>query len=230
MRGVPSLAILHKGLRRRGRLMRGVPFVRIMKIRIHRFGGVLRNDKGKLALRGLPDGFDRLESLQQIVFPSRPHALDLVQNGGVALIAQGTLIADGSVVSLLLDVPHQGEDRLVLLDADLPPLGCDEGPGAVPVVLHHAEGGHAKAQILLGAESGGGVVLASVDEQQVGQGRKVLVPVRIALEAAVHRLVHAGVVVRPLQLLDAELPIVPLQGLAVHMDGHGGHDARVPQV
>ena len=72
--------------------------------------------------------------------------------------------------------------------------------------------------------------LAAVDEQQIRERGKMLVPVQIALEAAGNRLVHAGIVVRPVQVPDAEFAVVPLQGLAVHVHAHGGYDPAVPQV
>ena len=133
-------------------------------------------------------------------------------------------------MGLLLDLPHQGEHRRDGLDADLPPVRVDQGAGAVPVILHHTEGGDGQVQ---GLQHPGGhlhVLLSAVDEQQVGLVRKLLVPVQISPEPPGEHLLHRGVVVRPGHVLQLEPAVVALFGPPVHIDHHRGHDVAGPGV
>ena len=98
------------------------------------------------------------------------------------------------------------------------------------VVLDHAEDRDRKAEVRKRLLCGRGMGVAAVDEQQVGKLGKLLVPVLCARKAAVHHLVHAGVVVRAVEVADAKLPVVALEGLAVHMHGHARDDAGGTEV
>ena len=64
----------------------------------------------------------------------------------------------------------------------------------------------------------------AVNEQQVGLLHKFFVPVQIPAEPPGQHLLHGGVVVRALHILQLKAAVVPLQGPSVHIDHHGGHD------
>ena len=68
------------------------------------------------------------------------------------------------------------------------------------------------------------MVDAAVDEEQVWLVGKLLVPVEIALEAPRQHLLHGGIVVGAVHVLQLEAAIVPLEGLCVDVHHHGGHD------
>ena len=51
------------------------------------------------------------------------------------------VVLDGKAVGLLLNLSDERKDRRHRLDANLPAVRMDQGPGAVAIILHHAEGG-----------------------------------------------------------------------------------------
>jgi len=133
------------------------------------------------------------------------------------------VVGDGEAVDLLLHPPDQGEQGGGCLDADLHALRRHQRTGAVTVVLHHAQHRHGEVQLgrhLLGHPS---VLDASVDEQQVGEGRKLLIAVQIPAEPALQHLRHGAVVIGTAAALDLEAAVVPLQGPSVHEHHHAGH-------
>ena len=113
-------------------------------------------------------------------------------------------------MGLLLNLADEGEHRLIGLDANLPALRRDQGPGAVPVVLYHAEHRDGQPQGLQHLHRHFGVVLAAVDEEHVGQLPELLVPVQVAPEAAGEHLLHGGVVVGGVHVPELEAAVVPL--------------------
>ncbi len=109
--------------------------------------------------------------------------------------AQGALIGDGEAVRFLLDLPDEGKNRGVGVQVDLMALGGDEGACTVAVVLDHAENRHVQSERRADLLRDRGVRHAAVDEEHVGQRRKFLVAVGVALQAAGQDLLHGGVVV-----------------------------------
>ena len=71
---------------------------------------------------------------------------------------------------------------------------------------------------------------AAVDEQYVGSCGKLPVPIQIVREPARDDLTHGGVIIRRFGAADAKLPVIPLEGLAVHMHRHGSDDIRAPGI
>ena len=175
------------------------------------------------------DGFYRAEALEQRLLPGLADAGDAVQLAPVgALLVLLPLEGDGEAVHLLLDAADHGEDVGRLLDAQLTALHGDQRPGAVAVVLHHAQDGDGYPRRPLRRQGGVNVAQAAVDQQQVGQGWEFLVA--FVGEPPLQHLLHGGVVVGARQGLDGELPIVPLQRLAVHEHHHGGHHVVAAQI
>ena len=163
--------------------------------------------------------------LQELGPAHLPHPRDLVQGG--ALDPALPLLAvelDGEAVGLLLDLPDEGEHRRDGLNADLPAVGGHQGPGAVAVVLHHTEGGDVQVHGLQHPLGHPHVVFTAVDQQQIRFCIELLVPVQVPAEPPGEHLLHGGVVVRAVHVLELEMPVVPLQGAAVLKDHHRGHD------
>ena len=77
------------------------------------------------------------------------------------------IIGDGETVRLLLNLPNEGEHRLIGLNADLHPLRRHQGTGAVAVVLYHAENGDGQTEALGHLQRGFGVDLAAVDQKDI---------------------------------------------------------------
>ena len=142
------------------------------------------------------------------------------------LAAQLPVIGDGEAVGLLLNAANEGKNRLIVVDADFLPLGRHQRPGAVPVVLDHAEYGKAESQLRQGRHRHVGMVHAAVDEQQIRRHVEALVPLLVVGEAALHNLVHGGVVVLIRQALYLEALVIAFPGAAVLKDHHAGHDVR----
>ena len=92
------------------------------------------------------------------------------------LAAQLPVIGNGESVGLLLDIADEGKNGLVVVNADLLPLGRHQSPGAVPVVFHHTKHRKLQPQFLQCRHGYIGMVYAAVDEQQVRGGFKALVP------------------------------------------------------
>ena len=140
------------------------------------------------------------------------------------------MVLDGEAVGLLLNLADQREHRRDRLNTDLPAVWVDQGPGAVAVVLHHAEGGDIQVQRLQHPPGHPDVLQAAVDEEEVGLVGKFLVPVQIPAKAAGEHLLHGGVVVGAVHVLELEPAIIPFQGFTVHIDHHGGHNIAGPGV
>ena len=130
---------------------------------------------------------------------------------------------NGKTVGLLLDLTDEGKHRRDGLDADLPSIRSHQSPGTVAVVLHHAEGGDVQAEVVQHPPGDLHVVLTAVNEHQVRESPKLLVPVQIPLKAPLEHLFHGGVVVGPGQVFDFKAAVVSLQGPSVLKDHHGGH-------
>ena len=133
------------------------------------------------------------------------------------------VVGNGEAVRLLLHRADQGEQRGRLPNAQLLPPGGDQGAGAVPVVLHHAQHRHVQSQPGHHLLGDAGVVFAAVDQQQVWQGRKFFVPVQIPAEAAGQHLPHGAVVVPLPARLHPETAVGRLQRPAVLKDHHAAH-------
>ena len=98
------------------------------------------------------------------------------------------------------------------------------------VILDHSENRQFQTESAYRLPRNGGVSVAAVDKQQIGQRRKVRVPVHIALKAPEHRLIHTRVVVLKLKSLDAKALVVTLSGLSVHVHGHRRDDSGRAEV
>ena len=174
----------------------------------------------------LPDGLHRAEMLPQLRLPLGAQTGNAVQYGahgalGMVLV----VIGDGETVGLLLDLADEGEHRLIVHNADLPALWGDQRPGAVAVILHHAEDGNMHAHPGAHALGDPRVRDAAVDEHDVRQGAELLIAVQIALDAAREHLLHGRVVVRVgRQALDLESPVGTLLGLCALIDDHRCND------
>ena len=140
------------------------------------------------------------------------------------------MVLDGKAVGLLLDLADEGEHRRDGLDADLPAVRVDQGPSAVAVVLHHAVGGDGQIQHLQHPGGHLHMLVAAVNEEQVGLVPELLVAVQIPAEAAGEHLFHGGIVVGAVHVLQLEAAVVPLEWPAVHIDHHGGHYVAGPGV
>ena len=138
------------------------------------------------------------------------------------------LVGDGKAVYFLLHPTDQREDMRRLLDAQFITVHSDKSPGTVPLVLHHAQNGDADAGRPFRRQRRVRMAQAAVDQQQVGQGRKL--PVLRVGEPPLQHLLHGGIVIRSGQCFDGELAVVPLQGLSVHKDHHGGYHIVAAQI
>ena len=125
-------------------------------------------------------------------------------------------------MSLFLNAADQREDRLVALNADLPPVRADEGAGTVAVVLDHAKNRDGDADGGKGLFGGRGVGVAAVDEQQVGQVSKLFITVLCPCKAAVDHLIHAGIIVGTIEISDTELAVIALERFTVNVHCHAG--------
>ena len=79
-------------------------------------------------------------------------------------------------MGLLLDAAYQGKDRRDLLDADLVLRRVHQSPGAVAIVLYHAIDRNGQPHLLQNPDGHSGVVGSAVDEEEIGQVPKFLVP------------------------------------------------------
>ena len=83
-----------------------------MEMAVDRLRRIPGNHPAQFLLGGGLDVFDGFEFLQQGMFPLLPHPGDAVQSGAAdAFVSQLPLIGDGKAVGLLLNLPHQSEDR-----------------------------------------------------------------------------------------------------------------------
>ena len=124
---------------------------------------------GQLLHVRLLHGGDGSEVLQEFFLPRLAHAGDVVQLralGGLGVLL--VVVGDGEAMYLLLHRADQGEQSGRLPDAQLLPPGGDQGAGAVPVVLHHAQHRHVQTQPGHHLLGDAGMVFAAVDQQQVG--------------------------------------------------------------
>ena len=111
-----------------------------MKMMIHRGGGVFGEQAFQLRECRLSDGGEGFELPQQLLLPLCPDAGNAVQFGIPQTLApELAMVGDGEAVGLLLNLADEGENRLIVVNADLLPLRRHQRTGAVPVVLHHAE-------------------------------------------------------------------------------------------
>ena len=135
-----------------------------------------------------------------------------------------TLIGDGTVVGLLLNVADQRKDRLIADNADLSSVRGHQCPGAMSVVLHHPEAWHLQTEICKCTLCRCGVDVSAIYQEQIRQRGKLFIPFQVSPEAARHRLIHAGVVVLNLQVPDPEFPIRGLVRSAFLKHRHCGDD------
>ena len=185
-----------------------------MKVIVDRFCGVFRYHGAKLVIARLTDCLDAFEMLQKGGAARFTHAGDSVQHRSAHTFAVAFSVkGDGKAVGLLLDPSDQGEYRLIVLYADLPPLRGDEGAGAVAVVLDHAEDGNSQPKMLRDPAGDPCVLLTAVDQKNVGQGHEFLVLLHVVGKAAGEDFFHGTVVVgMPRKLLDAEAAVALLGG------------------
>ena len=134
-------------------------------------------------------------------------------------------------MGLLLNLPDEGKHRLVVANADLPAIRRHQGPGAVAVILYHAENGDVYIKPPCHLQGGPGVGLAAVDEEHIRQGQELFIAVCCPLESPRQHLLHGGVVVGvALQGLDAEPAVGRFQGPHAAVHHHGSHDVALSGV
>ena len=202
-----------------------------MKMMIYRGGGVFGEQAFQLRECRLSDGGEGFELPQQLLLPLCPDAGNAVQLGIPQTLApELAVVGDGEAVGLLLNLADEGENRLIVVNADLLPLRGHQRPGAVPVVLHHAEHREGQVQLLKRSHGHLRVSHAAVDEQQVGGFVKALVPRLVVDKPPGHDLTHGGVVVLIGQPLHLEALVVAFLRLSLLKYHHAGNDVRAGNV
>ena len=98
-------------------------------------------------------------------------------------------------MGFLLNASYQGEDRLVIVNADLLPLRRHQCPCTVPVIFHHTEHRKLQFQFSQRAHRGSGVVYAAVNQQQIRCRLKALIPFLIMRKSPFHNLVHGSIII-----------------------------------
>ena len=105
---------------------------------VDRRRGIPGQDPLQLHQAGGPHGGQAAEFFQQLLFSFRADARDPIElRVAQSFAPELPVIGDGKAVGLLLDVSNQGEDRLIVVNADLAPLGSHQSPGPVAVILDH---------------------------------------------------------------------------------------------
>ena len=202
-----------------------------MKMMIYRGGGVFGEQAFQLRECRLSDGGEGFELPQQLLLPLCPDAGNAVQLGIPQTLApELAVVGDGEAVGLLLNLADEGENRLIVVNADLLPLRRHQRTGAVPVVLHHAEHREGQVQLLKRSHGHLRVGHAAVDEQQVGGFVKALVPRLVVDKPPGHDLTHGGVVVLIGQPLHLEALVVAFLRLSLLKYHHAGNDVRAGNV
>ena len=138
-------------------------------------------------------------------------------------------------MGLVLNVRDKRKDIAVAVDGDLAALVVHNGAGAVVVILDHAEGRHMLQRCAAqGLPDRADLSPAAVDEQQVGQRRKLVLRAVRLLAAAGHlvlrraageRLCQRGVVIGARDGFHLKAAVARAVGLAVLKDDHAA-DAR----
>ena len=105
------------------------------------------------------------------------------------------MIGDGKSVGFLLNIANQGENRLVGVNGYFLPIGRNQRPGAVTVILHHAEHREGNAHFAQCPLCRLGVYNAAVNQQQIRRGIKALVSRLEMDKASLHHLIHGGIVI-----------------------------------
>ena len=184
------------------------------------------------------------------------HGLEVCQQGGTGLFAyagqggqrcrvgaffHGALaVIVGVAVGFVLNVGHKGKDIAVAVYGNFAPGVIHDGTGAVVVVLDHAEGGHVfQRRTLERLFYGTHLPPAAVDEQQVGQGGKlVLRSVRLFAAAGGlilggttgERFRQRGVVVGAGHAFHLKAAVAAAVGFAVLKDDHAADAGAVAPV
>ena len=128
-------------------------------------------------------------------------------------------------MGLLLNLADEGKHRLIGINADLAAFRRYQRPGAVTVILYHAEYRHRAAKLLCDLPGGAGVGNAAVNEKHIRQRQELFVPVCCPLQTPPKHLLHGRIVIRPtLQFLDLEPPICRFQRLRTLIYHHGCHN------
>ena len=163
--------------------------------------------------------------LEQRSLAGGAYAGDLIQHRSLQMA--GLLLAvkfNGKAVGLPLYSADHGKQRLILLDSDLSAVCRRQSAGSVAVILHHAIGRDMETHLGHGFHGSSYLSRAAVNEQQVRQVAKLFIAVQIALEAALHHLLHGGVIISMFHVLQFEPAVIPFQGPAIDMDGHRGNN------
>ena len=133
-------------------------------------------------------------------------------------------------MGFLLNIANQGENRLVGVNGYFLPIGRNQCPGAVTVILHHAEHREGNAHLVKCPLCRLGVNNAAVNQQQIRRGIKALV-YRLEMDkASLHHLIHGGIVVLIFKPLHLEALIVALFWLPILEHHHTGHNVRAGDI
>ena len=106
----------------------------------------------------------------------------------------------------------------------------DQGPGAVPVILHHTEGRNVQSHILHNVSGHPNMLQSAVDQQQVRGSQKFFVSIQHPPESPPKHLIHTGIVVGAIHVLDLEPAVVPFQGAPILVYHHRGHHVVLARI
>ena len=121
----------------------------------------------------------------------------------------------------LLDAADQCKQRGCGRNAELAAIRRNQRARAVMVVLDHAETGRGQAKRVEHFPAHAHMAQAAIDQEGVRQGRKLLVPIHIALHAAGEHLAHGSIVVLPVcRTGDLKLAVFALFGLSLDKHNH----------
>ncbi len=175
--------------------------------------------------------------IQEGVSLYRADALDFVQNRSEhPLSPQPSVVVDGKAMHFFLDGPHVLIKQGTLLQQDflhLPFPLENQCAGTVAVVFGHARYWQIQPHGLHNFQSRAHMSLAAVNQQQIRENGKVLVPFQSPFEPAEQNLLHAAVIIGAFDGPDLESAIglfVRLQSLEHHHGSNGIHAVRVGNV
>ena len=141
-----------------------------------------------------------------------------------------TLVFNGKTVCFFLNPSDQGEDSLRALNSDFQSIRCDKGTGTVPVILYHSENRKRDAEVFKSAACGRSMHVSAVDQQEIRQIRKLLIPVSCAMEAAINCLIHGCIIVLHFHIFHTEFAVILFEGFAVSKNNHCRYNPCIPEI
>lgn len=187
---------------------------------------------GEVVKAGGGDGLHAAEGREKLVLRLWANALDVVEaRSKLALAALVSVEGDGKAVYLRLNLFEETEGRAVMTYGDfVQGVRAEEEPcGAVAVVLHQPGHGDGEPKVGESIPYSPDLPLAPIGKDEVGKSFARFVFAETAVAACDH-FAHRGVVIRPFDRADVELPIVLLRGTPTLEDNAGSHWVRALDV